>query len=141
MEINNLRTVCTLGQTRVDLPAGFVALEPREVDHIASSTYAATKAIAAGVMGDKIAVLTGAAEAWLWPTSSLETAQPLERPMVAPILGGIMVLVSDVNGNLIVVPTLDILSQATHAMNNSELQLHTYNNAENDAGRTETTYT
>lgn len=129
-----MKKVLVSGDVEVTVPDNFVSLDEETMKSVTASPWAHSRAIATGVMGDDLVVLTGAHEAWSWPTSNIDSWDRLQRPTAVPLLGGLMVLVVDDDSNYVVIPTLDVLAQSTNSLNNSELQLPTYNHAEDDPG-------
>lgn len=134
MELQNVKNVSVSGGVQVTLPHNFVVCDDETVQAIIASGESQTKAIAAGMLEGEVAVVTGALDVWSWSLDNVSTRDALESPVVAPVLGGIMVLIVDKNSNMILVPTAEIIAGSTHALNSSELQLPTYNHDKDDAG-------
>lgn len=134
MEFSNVKKVLVSGDTEVTVPSDFVCLDEETTKTVTTSPWAHSRAIATGIMGDDLVVLTGEIDAWSWPMSNINVSEQLQRPIAVPLLDGLMVMVVDDNSNYVVVPTVDVIAQSTHALNNSELQLPTYNHAEDDPG-------
>lgn len=135
MELKNVKGISVLGDdVQVSIPNNFVAYDSDTIKTIISDPSASVKTIAAGMMDGEITVMTGDFDVWSWPINRVKTDKELKNPIVGPLLNGIMVLIVDDDSNLVVVPTLEIMAHSTHALNNSELQMPTYNDDKDNVG-------